>query len=137
MPPRRRRKRRHALNPMRWLAAMPPVLEAMTKLAAVVAAAATPSLIVASKSADKIEASEVRADSAQTQVEYANANTNAALAIGALLSARLDSAMARIDRLERREARRMRRSPEAMYGPEVPPTWIPQPVKRKKFLGLF
>jgi type II secretory pathway component PulK len=108
---------------MRWLAAMPPVLEAFTKLAVVVATAATPSVIMANRSQEKAEQTE-------TRLGYANENTNVALGALAVITVRLDSAMARIDRLERREARRMRRSPEAMYGPDVPPDWVPQPPKQ-------
>lgn len=69
------------------------------------------------------QTAKAEASDATEKLGYANANTNAALSIVALLADRLDKAEARIARLERK-------SPAAMVGPDVPAGWLPQPVKK-------
>jgi len=126
---RRRRKKRHRLNPLAYLT--PELFAQVTKVVALCAAAAAPSVMVSQQSAQKVEASE-------EQVGYANANTNAALGIIAVMASKIDSLEGRVSKLEREAARTRRILPEGMVGPEVPPGWTFQPVvKRKKWLGLF
>lgn len=115
--PKRRRKQRHIANPLRYLT------PELVKAIALCAVAAVPSIAVSRKSGEQVEA-------AETKVEYANANTNAALAALTALTYRVDSLRAEVAALKRR-------SPQDMIGPTVPHDWLPQPMKRKKWFGIF
>ncbi len=130
MPPRRRRKpRRHALNPLGWITAES--FANITRVVAVIAAASVPTMVVNNQQGKKVAEASADADTARTQTQYANANTNAALGALFVITQELEALKAEVAKL-RGEMRGVKhKSPEQAFGPEVPAGWVAQPVKRK------
>ena len=119
----RRRKRRHALNPLGWI---PPAVWPM------IGKAIAGGLVVAGPAVAVKQGQD-----AGSKIQAANDNTGAALNAVALLIDEQDSLKARIAALEL-SLRAMRlqyaklaaQSPAAMVGPAVPTDWVPAPPKK-------
>jgi len=125
MPPRRRRKRRHKLNPLRFLPN-----EAWAQIVTWLARGLGAAGVVAAPTVVSQRANEVK-------LAYANEATNTALATGAALQESLTvfrrqfaefTKEIRESRL--RERRAAARLPENMIGPAIPYAWEVKAIKK-------
>lgn len=126
----RRRKRRSPLNPLRWI---PP------QTWATIAKSIAGGLVVASPAVAIKQGQD-----ASVKLHASNDNTTAALSAVAMLidqqdalKSELEAVRADIRTLRFQYVRLLAKSPAMAFGPEIPSTWLPQPPRKRKFLGIF